>query len=218
MQILDRKMISRVIAGAAVFCLGAPAAFADTVTVTPAGDHFQADLSGNATLKLGTITVTCNKSTTTGSVPAAPANHGDPVSTPITTPSFTNGTASTCLTNLGVTATTVTAGSWSISLRASAGAFIATLNIPQNGVTTTASLFGSNCKAVVAPNGPTTVTGSWVNGTAGGKPKISFSATIPVLATGGFGCPTGSTAMFAASYDITDTTSSAPAQITIATP
>src|SRR5882757_5899001 len=97
METASRKTFAGLIAGAAVVCFGAPA-FANPVTATPAGDHFSAGLSSgtNATFSLGSVNVTCNHSSTTGSVPAAPANHGDPVSTPITAPVFNNGSGNTC--------------------------------------------------------------------------------------------------------------------------
>jgi hypothetical protein len=212
-----QKMFASMITGAAVVCFAAPA-FANTVTVTPAGDHFSA-ASTNATFTLGPVTVNCNHSTTTGSVPATPANHGDPVTTPITPPVFNNGSGNTCPTNLGVNATLAVTGTWSVAINANAsGALVGTLIIPKGGVSTSAKLFGQNCTALVAPTAAVSLAGTWVNGTGGGKPKLSFSGSVPVQPGGGILCPSNTSATISVSYDITDTTSSAPTQIVVTTP
>jgi len=61
----------------------------------------------------------------------------------------------------------------------------------------------------VAPNGPASFTGPWIQGDGTVLPVLDFSAgvSLPITVTGGFGCPTGATtATFKAKYAITDTT------------
>jgi hypothetical protein len=225
-----RKSLFSVLGATAAFCVIGPAAFA--TTVVPAGEHFSAAAT-NAQFKLGTaVTVNCTNSTETGSVPAAPANS---VTTPppgtvtetITAPLFNDGGTgpSPCkATLLGVTVnapltTNTTNGNWSISLTGTGPNATATLTIPKAGAKTTVSVLGNTCTALVAPNNAATITGTWANGSNGGKPTITFTnQSIPVLTGGGGLCPSGSTIVFSATYTVTDTTSSPPQQISVTTP
>ncbi|HET9622969.1 MAG TPA: hypothetical protein VFP84_16470 [Kofleriaceae bacterium] len=222
-----RKSLFGLIGTTAALCI-IPTAFA--TTVTPAGEHFSAALTTgtSATFKLGTsTTVTCTNSTTSGSVPASPANSnaGGPVSETITNPVFNDGGTTPCkgtIAGINVNAplsTNSTNGPWSITLNGTGPTAVATLTIPKAGASTTVSLLGVNCTALIAPNGPASVTGSWTNGVSGGKPKLVFtSQSIPVLTGGGGLCPSGTTITFSASFDVTDTTSSPPTQITVTAP
>lgn len=74
----------------------APLPLAGSTTVTPAGHAFKATLSGKATLKAGSVTVTCSVSVSTGTVPAAPGNQNaaGPVSSPISPPTYSSCTSS----------------------------------------------------------------------------------------------------------------------------
>jgi len=207
MKAMQIRVVGLVVAAAA--WLGATPAFAQSTTVTPAGDQFAASLTTgtNAQLKVSTITVTCNTSTTSGAVPAAPANHNasGPVVGPITNPIFKNGTSTSCPTNVGGSATVTTHGAWQISLQ-NGSPTTGTLIIPQNGVTAVANIFGVTCSATVAPNGPINVQGTWTNGSGATKSKLVFNATgLPTTVTGSILCPRG-TASISASYDIADTT------------
>lgn len=204
---------------AAVWLVAHPAyAQLSSTTGLPAGDNFRADLASGSTAKfaVGALSVNCNVSSTTGAVPAAPANHNNagPVSGPITPPIFRNGTGTTCPATLG-NATTTASGSWSISLQFNAAGSTGTLTIPQNGVTTTTSIGG--CTIKVQPNGAGTVVGSFVSGSGTTKARLTITnQPVSVKVTGGFGCPTSSTsATFSATYDITDTTSAPPTQIVV---
>lgn len=75
---------------------GTPSSAAAT-TVSPAGHSFTATLSGKATFKAGSVTVTCTTSVSSGQVPAAPGNHNPagPVSS-----STTPATYGSCKTSM----------------------------------------------------------------------------------------------------------------------
>ena len=205
---------------AAMIWLAADPAFAQLSSTTglPAGDQFTANLAAGTKAKftVSGLSVNCDTSSTSGAVPAAPANHNPsgPITGPITSPVFKNGTGLTCPATLG-NATTTTSGAWSISLQFNTGGSTGTLTIPQNGVTTSTSIGG--CVITVAPGGQTTVTGAFTSGSGSTKARLAISnASVPVSVTGGFGCPTGAhSATFSATYDITDTTSSPPTQIQV---
>lgn len=196
------------LAGAAT-ATAQPALAAGSTTVTPAGDGFAATLDGSATFTVGSVTVTCATSTTSGQVPAAPANHNDAgaVSSPTAAPGYDD-----CTTNMfGVSATVTTSGSWSIAVQHGAPD-TGTLTIPAGGVVVQTSGL-ADCTATAAPDGPATVAGTWTNGSPS---TLAFDGTsVPVHVVGGFGCPTSeSTSTFSATYDVTDTTNPS-AQITV---
>ena len=189
--------------------LAAPAhADASSTTVTPAGDTFTASLAtGTASFTVGSVSVNCDQSSTSGAVPAAPDNQNPAgaVTGPITAPTFADSSGS-CPTNVFLTtAQTVTSGDWAISLQYDAAGSTASLTIPQDGAVTTISGLAS-CTVTIAPDGPATITGAWTNGAPS---TLDFSAgvNVPISVTGGFGCPTAATsAVFTAVYQVVDTT------------
>ncbi|MER5731465.1 hypothetical protein ABT084_24555 [Streptomyces sp. NPDC002138] len=186
-----------------------PLPLAGSTTVSPAGHAFKATLSGKATLKAGSVTVTCSVSVSTGTVPAAPGNHNaaGPVSSPISPPTYSSCTSSIP----GVTPTVTTSGAWTVSMQNGAP-ITATMTVPTGGlVVHTTGL--ATCTVVTAPSGPAAVAGSWTNGAPS---SLTFTnATVPVTVTGGFGCPTSATSStFNAVYKVTDTTDAAQ-QITV---
>ncbi len=187
----------------------APRTLAGSTTVTPAGHAFKATLSGKATLKAGSTTVTCTVSVAAGTVPDAPGNQNadGPVSSPITPPTYTSCTSSMP----GVTPTVSTSGSWSVSMQ-DGSPITATMTVPTGGlVVRTTGL--ATCTVTAAPSAPANVSGSWTNGA---PPNLTFAnASVPVTVTGGFGCPTSATSStFNAVYKVTDTTDPAQ-QITV---
>lgn len=188
----------------------APLPLAGSTTVTPAGHAFQATLSGKATLKAGSVTVTCSVSVSTGAVPAAPGNHNaaGPVSSPISPPTY-----SSCTSSLpGVTPTVTTSGAWSVSMQ-NGSPITATMTVPTGGlVVHTTGL--ATCTVTAAPTGAASVPGTWANGAPS---SLTFTnASVPVTVTGGFGCPTSATSStFNAVYKVADTTDPAQ-QITVA--
>ncbi|MGW0392858.1 hypothetical protein ACWDYJ_18525 [Streptomyces sp. NPDC003042] len=187
----------------------APLPVAGSTTVTPAGHAFKATLSGKATFKAGSVTVTCTVSVATGTVPAAPGNHNaaGPVSSPISPPTYSSCTSSMA----GVTPTVTTSGAWSVSMQNGSPA-TATMTVPAGGlVVRTTGL--ANCTVTAAPTAAANVGGAWVNGA---PPTLTFTnASVPVKVTGGFGCPTSATfSVFNAIYKVTDTTDPAQ-QITV---
>ncbi|MFF1560588.1 hypothetical protein [Streptomyces sp. NPDC058279] len=187
----------------------APLPPAGSTTVTPAGHAFKATLSGKATLKAGSVTVTCSVSVSTGTVPAAPGNHNaaGAVSSPISAPTYSSCTSSMP----GVTPTVTTSGAWTVSMQ-NDSPVTATMTVPTGGlVVHTTGL--ATCTVTAAPGGPASVGGTWANGAPSG---LTFTnASVPVTVTGGFGCPTSATSStFNAVYKVTDTTDPAQ-QITV---
>ncbi|MFF4849837.1 hypothetical protein [Streptomyces sp. NPDC001194] len=194
---------------ASVTATAAPAPLAGSTTVTPAGHSFKATLSGKATLKAGSVTVTCTVSVSTGTVPAAPGNQNasGPVSSPISPPTYSSCTSSVW----GVTPTVTTSGAWSVSMQ-NGSPITATMTVPTGGLVVQTSGLAT-CTVTAAPTAPANVAGSWANGA---PPSLTFTnASVPVTVTGGFGCPTSATAsVFNAVYKVTDTTDPAQ-QITV---
>ncbi|MGI5446557.1 hypothetical protein ACQEVM_12485 [Streptomyces sp. CA-243310] len=187
----------------------APLPLAGSTTVTPAGHAFKATLSGKATLKAGSVTVTCTVSVATGTVPAAPGNNNPAgaVTSPITAPTY-----SSCSASLpGVTPTVTTSGAWTVSMQ-NGSPITATLKVPVGGLVVTTSGL-ANCTVTAAPSAPANVGGTWTNGAPS---SLTFTnASVPVTVTGGFGCPTSATSStFNAVYKVTDTTNPAQ-QITV---
>ncbi|MFE2144601.1 hypothetical protein ACFXA3_23170 [Streptomyces sp. NPDC059456] len=194
---------------ASVTATAAPLPLAGSTTVTPAGHSFKATLSGKATLKAGSVTVTCSVSVSTGTVPAAPGNQNasGPVSSPISPPTYSSCTSSVW----GVTPTVTTSGSWSVSMQ-DGSPITATMTVPVGGLVVQTSGLAT-CTVTAAPSAPANVAGTWANGA---PPSLTFTnASVPVTVTGGFGCPTSATSStFNAVYKVTDTTDPAQ-QITV---
>ena len=187
---------------------GTPSAAAAT-TVSPAGHGFTATLSGKATFKAGSVTVTCTTSSSSGQVPDAPGNHNPdgPVSS-----STTPATYGSCTTSMpGVSATVTTSGAWGVAMQNGAPV-TAGLTIPVGGFVLKTSGLAS-CTVTAAPTSAATVNGTWTNGAPS---TLAFAnASVPVKVTGGFGCPTSSTSStFNAVYQVGDTTDPA-SQITV---
>ncbi|MEU9143661.1 hypothetical protein [Streptomyces sp. NPDC048349] len=194
---------------ASVTASAAPLPVAGSTTVTPAGHAFKATLSGKATLKAGSVTVTCTVSVATGAVPAAPGNQNaaGPVSSPISPPTYSSCTSSMP----GVTPTVTTSGAWTVSMQDGAP-ITATMTVPAGGLVVKTTGLAS-CTVTAAPTAAANVGGTWANGA---PPSLTFTnASVPVKVTGGFGCPTSATAStFNAVYLVTDTTDPAQ-QITV---
>ncbi|GHB59779.1 hypothetical protein GCM10010347_32230 [Streptomyces cirratus] len=188
----------------------APLPMAGSTTVTPAGHAFRATLSGKATLKAGSVTVTCTVSVSTGTVPAAPGNHNaaGAVSSPISPPTYSSCTSSMP----GVTPTVTTSGAWSVSMQ-NGSPVTATMTVPTGGLVVHTTGLAS-CTVTAAPTAPASVGGTWANGAPS---SLTFTnASVPVTVTGGFGCPTSATSStFNAVYKVADTTDPAQ-QITVA--
>ncbi|MFD6227468.1 hypothetical protein ACFWFZ_11380 [Streptomyces sp. NPDC060232] len=193
------------IALASVTASAAPVPVAGSTTVTPAGHDFKAVLSGKATLKAGSVTVTCTVSVSTGTVPAAPGNSNPsgPVSSPISPPTYSSCTSSMP----GVTPTVTTSGAWAVSMQDGAP-ITATMTVPTGGLVLKTTGLAS-CTVTAAPTAPGSVPGTWANGSPS---TLTFTnASVPVKVTGGFGCPTSATAsVFNAVYKVSDVTD--PAQ------
>jgi hypothetical protein len=169
--------------------IGDHPAFADAVS--PTGSFSAALCTGTkATFKLGTATVSCNVSATSGS--ATSSASGQPICDPIAAPTLTGCTVSAGGFSFGATCTAT--GTW--NLCASSGG-TSSLTIPKNGVVCTASVFGQSCKATSTTAGATTISGTWNNTTS----SAAFTnQSVPVVTSGGFPCPSSNTAVFSAQY------------------
>jgi len=209
--------VAAVLAGAGLTAFPSLASAATTgtpTTVGPAGHNYTAALVAGttATFVVGGTTVTCNQAANDGTVPAEPGNSAaGPVVSALTPATFSDD-GGACPTNIFfTTASTVsnsTNGSWTIAQQYDAAGSTGTMTIPQAGVITTISGLAS-CVVTVAPNGPTSFTGPWVQGDGTALPVLDFSAgvSLPITVTGGFGCPVGATAAtFKAKFAISDTT------------
>ncbi|MFI9232397.1 hypothetical protein [Streptomyces rimosus] len=182
---------------------------AGSTTVTPAGHAYAADLSGKATFKAGSVTVTCTVSHAAGQVPDAPGNTNasGPVSSTLSAPTY-----SSCTTSMpGVSATIQTSGDWGVSMQHGAPS-TAGLTIPTSGFVLKTSGLAS-CTVTAAPTAAATVNGAWTNGAP--SSLVFTNAAVPVKVVGGFGCPTSATtSLFNATYKVADTTDPA-SQITV---
>jgi len=187
------------VAVAATIGLGASPAFAQScpagtgVDVEPAGDSIAGDLvsGGAAVFTAGLVSVSCSASHTTGVIPTAD-NPGDPVIGVLTPPSFTS-----CTSSIGLGATTTTNntnGDWSLAISCGGNA---TLHVPMAGAVTRIA----TCTITVAPTAAVDIPATWTNGAPG---TLTISATLPISHSG-FACPSATTATFAATYNITDT-------------
>ena len=185
---------------AAVIWLGATPASAQScpagtgVDVEPAGDAIAGDLASGvaAVFTAGTVSVSCNASHTSGTLPTT-GNPADPVVNGLTPPTFTS-----CTSSLGFTPTTTTNstnGTW--SLAASCGG-AATLHIPRAGAVTRVA----TCTITVAPSAGIDVPATYTPGSPG---TLAVDAMVPISHSGLF-CPNATTARFQATYNITDTT------------
>ncbi|MFE9258140.1 hypothetical protein [Streptomyces sp. NPDC006879] len=174
---------------------------AGSTTVTPAGHGFSATLSGTATLKAGSVTVTCRTSTTAGAVPSAPDNHAPagPVTSAVAPPTYGSCTASLP----GVTPTVTSSGDWTVSMQ-HGQPVTGSLTVPTQGLVLKTTGLAS-CTVTAAPTAPAAVAGTWTN--AAPSTLVFVNATVPVKVTGGFGCPTrATTSTFSATYQVTDST------------
>ncbi|MBB4892658.1 hypothetical protein FHS39_001669 [Streptomyces olivoverticillatus] len=189
---------------------------AGSTTVSPAGHAFSATLNGTATFKAGSVTVTCNVSSSVpadGSdnnrVPAAPGNvnPAGPVASALNAPTYSD-----CAANLpGVDVTVTTSGTWGVSMQYGSP-ITASLTVPKGGlVLKTTGL--ANCTVTAAPDTAATFPAAFTNGAP--SQLVVTDAAVPVVAEGGFGCPTSATSsLFNATYDVTDVTDPA-SQITV---
>lgn len=178
---------------AAVLWLGTYTASADTVSPTGA---FTASLcTGTKVIfKLGTATVNCTGSSTSGN--ATNSASGQPICGAIANPTLTGCTVSASGFTFSATCTTnSTNGSW--SLCASSGG-TSTLTIPQGGVVCTANILGQTCRATSTTTAATTISGSWTNAPTS---QAQFTnQSVPVVTSGGFPCPSATSASFTACY------------------
>lgn len=185
-----RKLIGYLAASAfaAVLGLGAHDALADCVT--PSGTAFTAS-SSNVSFKLGTATVTCTASSTSGTTPAA---CGTPLCVTVSNPTFTGCKVNASGFTFNATLTSnSTNGPWQFCLAATGPT--GSLKIPAGGVHSSASVLGATCTAT--SGAATTVSGPWSNTTSS---VVFTNQSVPVTTTGGFPCPSATTASFSGTF------------------
>lgn len=169
--------------------LGGHTAFADAVS--PTGAFSAALCSGTSvTFKLGTATVTCTASTSSGN--AATSAHGQPICGNLSAPTLTGCTVKAA--GFSFAASCTASGTWNLCASSSG---TSSLTIPQNGVACTAHPFGANCAATSTTAGAFAASGTWTN--TGSKATFT-NQNVPVVTSGGFPCPSSSTAVFSATY------------------
>jgi len=182
-----------------------------STTVTPAGQSFHAALSAGtlSEIIIQGITVRCTSSTSIGRVPPEPDNHNPagPVTISLSPPTFSSGGG--CSTSVPLLHTTTTTnednGPWQLMLQYDPAGTIGTLIIPQAGIANATSGLAT-CTVIVAPDGPATLVGKFIDATMTTPPRLDLStgASLPIRVSGGFGCPTSATsATVRVSYDIT---------------
>ncbi|GHG73377.1 hypothetical protein [Streptomyces griseocarneus] len=181
---------------------------AGPTTVTPAGHAFSATLNGEVSFRAGSLTVTCTASSSLPSdgsdnnhVPAAPGNTNPagPVVSKANAPTYSGCSASLP----GVDIAIATSGAWDISMQHGTPS-TASLTAPARGMVLKSSGLAS-CTVTAAPDAPAVIPAAFTNGTPS---QIAVTdVSVPVKVEGGFGCPTtAKTAVFNATYDITDVT------------
>jgi hypothetical protein len=208
---LARAACALLAAGGLALGLDTSAFAADSTTVSPAGDSFSVALSGNATFTVGSVSVTCAVSASTGAVPSSGnSNSGGAVSIPVSAPTFSNCSSSVAF----VSGTVTSSGSWSLDLQ-NGSTDSATFVVPVGGVVVQTSGLAT-CTITAAPSSAADVSGTWTNGSSGSASGIAFSgAAVPINVTGGGLCPSENTnAAFTATYNVTDTSNSS-ASITV---
>lgn len=195
---------------AAVLGLGAHSAFAG-VCANPAGASFTARTS-RVTFTINGSTVTCTGSSTSGVVPSSPdncnTNTDGEVCGDVSNPTFTG-----CTGPFGVGATITannTNGNWRFCAKHvdSANTFWGILRIPQGGVKATIPSFGCSASG---PNTADLISGPFTNGTPstvafGTSSNSNNDNSVSVTTSGGFPCPSGTSATISATYTVTTST------------
>lgn len=179
---------------ATVISLGSHMAYAQSC-INPANTVVTAT-STNVSFKVGAVTASCTSATATFTTPASPNNCTPPASNPICVTLNSPPTFSGCkatIAGISVSANLSATTGWQICL--STNAPTATLRIPQNGLTATASVLGQACTTKASPVGTATVGGSW------SSPTATFTnATVAVSTSGGFPCPSATSATFSSAF------------------
>lgn len=157
-------------------------------TVSPQGTNFTASLCSGTkvSLKLGTATVSCSTSSVSGTTPTGSSGAGTPACGSVSAPTLTNCTVSSFGASFAASCTA--AGNWNLCVTPT------TAQLTGGTVTCTANPFGASCKAV---SGAVTLNGTWSNSSSS---STFTNQSVSVTTSGGFPCPSGTTASFSASY------------------
>lgn len=173
-----------------------------STTVTPAGGSVSAS-SSNVSLGLSGVTVTFSSSSASGTIPVSPSNHNDAGSVciePLTGISFSGGKSS-----IGGTVSTAVTGNWWLILQNddTNGDKVA-LWIPKGGLTVKVNVLGVTCTAT---NSQDVDLSGKINSTT----QFQFSnVSVPVTSSGGFPCPSGTTATFSGTFNTNTAITVAP--------
>ena len=180
---------------AMVLGLGIHAAYA--ACISPTGT--QETASGKVKFVEGGATVNCT--TTVKFTPpssSASCTPPDPVCVNADSVAFT-GCSGTILGIAFTASLGVPAGcTWQVCL--SGDGTTTTLKVPQGCLTATATISGAHCSTTAFPNGNGSVTGTWNNTSS----FATFpSQSVPVTTSGGFPCPSATSATFSSTTNIT---------------
>jgi hypothetical protein len=183
---MKATQIRAILVASALAALPLGAHIASGDTVTPPGNFSAAVCTGTkVTIKLGTATVSCNVSSTNGVVPA-PTAPGTPVCGTVSAPTLSSCSVSSFGFSFGANCSS--AGTWNLCVTPTSA------TLTGGTVTCQASVVGQTCKAV---SGTVGLNGTWSNGSS----SATFTnQPVPVTTSGGFPCPSGTSATFSASY------------------
>ena len=166
--------------------------------INPAGTTVTIS-STNVSFKVGAVTASCTSTVVRKTMPASPNNCTPPAPDPICTPLNAPPTFSGCkatIAGINVNATLTATGTWQICLAANGPT--AQLIIPQDGLTATASVLGATCTTKAVRGGSGTVSGPFTNGVP--STIVSTNQTVNVTTSGGFPCPSATTASFSGTF------------------
>lgn len=174
--------------------LGAHAAYASCIA--PTGS--QETAAGPVRFSLGGATVNCT--TTVKFTPpagAASCTPPDPICVNADSVAFSGCSGSIFGFNFTAALSVPTGCTWQVCISGDGGS--ASLKIPQNCLKATATIGGSNCTTTAPTGGPKTIAGTFNNASS----FATFpSQSVPVTTSGGFPCPSATSANFQSTGNI----------------
>ncbi|WP_107655774.1 hypothetical protein [Nocardia suismassiliense] len=206
----DKRFFARVAVAAAgstaiAVALGGGLAQAQgSTTVTPADNAIFALSQGPVTFTVGQLIITCGESAAGGNVPMAPDNHSATGPVVLTFGPFDGSYCSTNVPDL--TAGVTSGGPWPIAVQ-HGSPINATLTIPDGGMSISLRGPETRCSLGIAPNAPASVPATWVNGEP--STLVVDRVSVPMQPWGRYGCPTETSAVWSATYAMTNPMGSA---------
>jgi hypothetical protein len=184
-QSLIATALAALVVPAAAASLGIDSRIVQADTVTPQNIAFTACLCSGTRLTIhlgGSTTVTCTTSCVVGTTPGSSSAPGAPVCGTISAPTLGGCTLNTS----GAAVSCAVAGSWSACVTPT------TVQLTGGTVRCAINLVGQTCS--LSSVGP--FNGTWSNATS----SATFNQVVPFTTSGGFPCPSGTSASFSASY------------------